>query len=87
MGDSYRQNCVDIGHIIYPISQYDKLIWTKWALTDIIHSYHFHTVVFDIEKGKETVQFKSILNVFNALNIGITLNSPLMDKYKEHENS
>ena len=44
------------------------------------------TVVFDIEKGKETVQFRSILNVFNALNIGITLNSPLMDKYNEHEN-
>ena len=45
------------------------------------------TVVFDIEKGKETVQFKSILNVLKALNISISLNSPLMDKYsKEHEN-
>ncbi|MFO8236223.1 MAG: helix-turn-helix domain-containing protein [Bacteroidales bacterium] len=46
------------------------------------------TVVFDIEKGKETVQFKSIINVLKALNISIELNSPLMDKYnKEHENS
>jgi y4mF family transcriptional regulator len=46
------------------------------------------TVVFDIEKGKETVQFKSILNVLKALNISIELNSPLMDKYNtEHENS
>ena len=46
------------------------------------------TVVFDIEKGKETVQFKSIINVLKALNINIELNSPLMDKYnKEHENS
>jgi len=46
------------------------------------------TVVFDIEKGKETVQFKSIINVLNALNITIDLNSPLMDKYNaEHENS
>ena len=46
------------------------------------------TVVFDIEKGKETVQFKSIINVLNALNITIDMNSPLMDKYnKEHENS
>jgi y4mF family transcriptional regulator len=46
------------------------------------------TVVFDIEKGKDTVQFKSIINVLNALNITIDLNSPLMDKYNtEHENS
>lgn len=46
------------------------------------------TVLFDIEKGKETVQFKSIINVLKALNISISLNSPLMDKYnKEHENS
>jgi HTH-type transcriptional regulator/antitoxin HipB len=46
------------------------------------------TVVFDIEKGKETVQFKSIINVLAALNISIELNSPLMDKYNtEHENS
>ncbi len=46
------------------------------------------TVVFDIEKGKETVQFKSIIHVLKALNISIELNSPLMNKYnKEHENS
>ena len=46
------------------------------------------TVVFDIEKGKETVQFKSIENVLKVLNISIKLESPLMDKYeKENENS
>ncbi|MEN8122190.1 MAG: helix-turn-helix domain-containing protein [Bacteroidota bacterium] len=46
------------------------------------------TVVFDIEKGKETVQFKSIVNVLKALNISISLESPLMDKYnKENESS
>ena len=46
------------------------------------------TAVFDIEKGKETVQFKSIINVLKALNIIILLDSPLMDKYnQEHENS
>lgn len=39
------------------------------------------TVVFDIEKGKETVQFNSIKNVLKALNISIELHSPLMDKY------
>ena len=46
------------------------------------------TVVFDVEKGKETVQFKSIMNILKALNINILLDSPLMAKYnKEHENS
>ena len=46
------------------------------------------TVVFDIEKGKETVQFKSIMLILKALNINILLDSPLMEKYnKEHENS
>ncbi|MBE9509501.1 MAG: helix-turn-helix transcriptional regulator [Bacteroidetes bacterium] len=41
------------------------------------------TVVFDIEKGKETVQFKSLINVFKALNINISLESPLMEKWKK----
>ncbi|MBA7571803.1 hypothetical protein ES708_13571 [subsurface metagenome] len=41
------------------------------------------TVVFDIEKGKETVQFKSIESVFKALNINILFDSPLMDKWKK----
>ena len=46
------------------------------------------TAVFDIEKGKKTVQFKSIGSVLKALNINILFDSPLMDKYnKEHENS
>ena len=41
------------------------------------------TVVFDIEKGKETVQFKSIESVFKALNINILFDSPLMEKWKK----
>ncbi len=46
------------------------------------------TVVFDIEKGKDTVQFKSIIQILEALNITLLLNSPLMDKYnQEYENS
>lgn len=46
------------------------------------------TVVFDIEKGKETVQLKSIFLVLEVLNISVILNSPLMDKYiREYENS
>ncbi len=36
------------------------------------------TSVFDIEKGKETAQIKTLLKIISALNIKIKLNSPLM---------
>lgn len=36
------------------------------------------TVVFDIEKGKETVQLNSLLKVLYALNIKLELRSPIM---------
>lgn len=36
------------------------------------------TVIYDIEKGKETVRFNTLMKVFNALNIRIKLESPLM---------
>ncbi len=41
------------------------------------------TVVFDIEKGKETVQFRSIIKILEVLNIQIKLESPLMSKYTQ----
>jgi y4mF family transcriptional regulator len=36
------------------------------------------TVVFDIEKGKETVQLNSLLKVLSVLNIKIEMKSSLM---------
>ena len=39
------------------------------------------TVVFDIEKGKETVKLNTLLKVLEALNIKINFNSPLMDHF------
>jgi transcriptional regulator with XRE-family HTH domain len=45
------------------------------------------TVIYDIEHGKETVQFSSLKKVLDALNIKIRLESPalefLMSKEKE----
>ena len=38
------------------------------------------TVIFDIEKGKETVQFSSLLKVLNVLNIKLKIKSRLMEK-------
>ncbi|MCD4790962.1 MAG: helix-turn-helix domain-containing protein [Bacteroidales bacterium] len=36
------------------------------------------TVIFDIEKGKETIKYKTLINVLHVLNIKIELKSPLM---------
>ena len=35
------------------------------------------TAVFDLEKGKETVQLNTVLKVFSVLNIKIKLEKPL----------
>ncbi len=38
------------------------------------------TVVFDIEHGKETVQFDTLKKVLVALNIKFVLQSPVLDR-------
>lgn len=44
------------------------------------------TSVFDIEKGKETVQLNTLFSVMRVLNISMELKSPLMAKFHENEN-
>lgn len=39
------------------------------------------TVVFDIEKGKETVQVDTLRKILSALNIRVKFESPLMPEY------
>lgn len=39
------------------------------------------TVVFDIEKGKKTVQLDTLLKVLKTLNIQLRFQSPLMEFY------
>jgi HTH-type transcriptional regulator / antitoxin HipB len=41
------------------------------------------TVVFDIEKGKETIQLDTLRKVLKVLNIKIQLVSPLLINQKE----
>ena len=38
------------------------------------------TVVFDIEKGKETIQLDTLRKILNVLNIKVELLSPLMNQ-------
>lgn len=41
------------------------------------------TVIYDIEKGKETIRFSTLQKVLMALNIKITFSSPLMEVLNE----
>ncbi|MFH0730456.1 MAG: helix-turn-helix domain-containing protein [Pseudomonadota bacterium] len=45
------------------------------------------TVVYDIENGKETVQLDTLLKLLGALNISLSLDSPMMDRYKAAEHA
>ncbi len=38
------------------------------------------TSVFDIEKGKESVQLNTLLKIINTLNIHVTLETPFQSK-------
>ncbi|MCX6580046.1 MAG: helix-turn-helix domain-containing protein [Candidatus Aminicenantes bacterium] len=44
------------------------------------------TVIYDIEHGKETVQFSSLKKVLDALNIKIRLESPALEFLMSREN-
>ena len=41
------------------------------------------TVVFDIEHGKESVQFDTLKKVLAALNIQVVLQSPLIERQRK----
>jgi HTH-type transcriptional regulator/antitoxin HipB len=43
------------------------------------------TVIYDIEKGKETIQLKSLLKVLEALNIQLKLEVPFNKKSEDGE--
>lgn len=43
------------------------------------------TAIYDIEHGKDTVQFKTLFKLLAVLNIRIELQSPLMKKYTDEK--
>ena len=44
------------------------------------------TVIYDIEKGKESVQLNTLRKILKVLNIKIILKSPLMENLQNSEN-
>ena len=45
------------------------------------------TAVFDIEKGKQSIQFDTMRKILQALNITIGFESPLMEEYAKKASS
>ena len=44
------------------------------------------TVIYDIEKGKESIRLNTLQKIFRVLNIKIELTSPLMDNLRKTGN-
>lgn len=44
------------------------------------------TVIYDLEKGKKTVQWSTIIKILEVLNIKIEFQSPLMEEYEKSYN-
>ena len=44
------------------------------------------TVIYDLEKGKKTARWSTIIKILEALNINIHFQSPLMDDYEKSAN-
>jgi HTH-type transcriptional regulator/antitoxin HipB len=45
------------------------------------------TVVFDVEKGKETIQLNTLQKILTVLNIKVQLDSPYMNQILNNESS
>jgi HTH-type transcriptional regulator / antitoxin HipB len=43
-------------------------------------------VIYDIEKGKETIQLDTLQKILKVLNIKIVLTSPLLEDLQNSEN-
>jgi y4mF family transcriptional regulator len=43
--------------------------------------------VFDVEKGKETVQLDTLLKIFSVLNMELDIKSPLMAQFLESKDA
>lgn len=43
------------------------------------------TVIYDIEKGKESIRLDTLRKIFTVLNLKAELSSPLMDQIMKYE--
>jgi len=43
------------------------------------------TVVFDVEKGKESIRLSTLMKLLNTLNITIGFSGPLMNLFRQYD--
>ncbi len=68
----------EIGCMIRSVRKKSGLTQKKLALLAEIGK----TAVFDVEKGKLTVRFDTLLKILNVLNIKLELKSPLKGSFE-----
>lgn len=56
---------------------------SRRALSDL--SGVSESAIYEVEHGKETVRFDTLLSLFAALNVTLRLESPLMGEYERQE--
>ena len=78
-----RKNICEIGKVIQYHRKQAKL--SRAALAEIAGVGK--TVIYDVEKGKTTIQLDTLLKMFHALKISLVLKSPLMALNKERNNA
>lgn len=44
------------------------------------------TVIYDLEKGKETVKWSTVQAILTALNVKVKFESPLIESYEKSSN-
>ena len=44
------------------------------------------TVIYDLEKGKSTVRLDTLLKLIETLNVSLSVDSPLMERFEAEEN-
>lgn len=67
-------NSIEIGHMVHYFRKHSGLSQQELArLSDV-----GKTVIFDIEKGKKTVQLNTLLKVLAVLNIQMKFETPLI---------
>lgn len=69
----------DLNKIVYFHRKHAKL--SRLELADLAGVGK--TVIYDLEKGKKTIKWSTVLDVLKALNIELQYESPLMENYEK----
>ena len=78
-----HENIREVGKVIQYHRRQAKL--SRVALAEIAGVGK--TVIYDVEKGKETIQLDTLFKILHTLNISLELTSPLMAIYRKRNHA